>query len=373
MMRAHRDRRPTVMVWMFSSLCFSWLGYFGICSPYPQISTFANALYVPLSTVGIYIVVLYIDEKAERKDVQRGYMFLTGISLWGIQANTLFITGLKDGLGSFVVSCALMAWQTVSLEVIIPVSKKCFGEDQRKLWSYVVPAFLLALELGPCLVLLGEDLTRWQFWALLMWQELNSVAKNTGKYDELYTAVMAQLGRPVSDEILNVTEEDRATLAPCDNIGEIASPIIVLLVLALEGLYDVLPIERAPYFADANEGILGAWRTRRFRGEAPIMMIIVLVVRLVFCWIELTIRARQRRDNGTGNNNATAELSNAEVSSDECAVGARRRRSSMAVLYNRMVCSQEAPVEVKYMAGVAFALQALMFVIMAATMGKSGD
>ena len=45
----------------------------------------------------------------------------------------------------------------------------------------------------------------------------------------------------------------------------------------------------------------------------------------------------------------------------------------MAVLYNRIVRSQEAPVEVKYMAGVAFALQALMFVIMAATMGKSGD
>ena len=292
--------------------------------------------------------------------------------LFAIQLNTLFITSLKDSLNLFVVSGVLMVWQKVILKIIIPVSKKCFGEDQRKLWSYTVPAFMLALELGPCLLLLGEDFTGWKFWALLMWQELNSVAKNTGKYDELYVAVMATLGRPVSDETLKLMEEKRSTLAPCDNIGEIVSPIVILVALVLEGLFDVLPIDRAPYFADANEGILGGWRARRFRGEAPMMMIIVLAVRLVFCWIELVIRARQRRNNDTGNNNnATAELSNVDVAiSAERALGASSRRSSMAVLYNRIVRREEAPVEVKYMAGYTFAIQAVLFVSIAAAFGK---
>jgi hypothetical protein len=70
----------------------------------------------------------------------------------------------------------------------------------------------------------------------------------------------------------------------------------------------------------------------------------------------------------------TAELSNAEDAaiSDERAVGMKSRRSSMAVLYNRIVRSQEAPVEVKYVAGVAFALQAGQFVACAAMIRKGG-
>ena len=103
------------------------------------------------------------------------------------------------------------------------------------------------------------------------------------------------------------------------------------------------------------------------------MMIIVLAVRLLFCWVEFTIRARQRRSNDAGtSDNTTAELSNEDVNpSDEHAVGAKSsRRSSMAVLYNRIVRSEEAPVEVKYMAGAAFALQAVLFGTFAASLGR---
>ena len=102
------------------------------------------------------------------------------------------------------------------------------------------------------------------------------------------------------------------------------------------------------------------------------MMIIVLAVRLLFCWIELMIRARQRSNKDAGNNdNTTAKLSNEDVTiSAERAVGAKSRRSSMAVLYNRIVRSQEAPAEVKYMAAYAFASQAVFFVPMAAYIGK---
>ena len=98
-----------------------------------------------------------------------------------------------------------------------------------------MPACMLALELGPCLLLLGEDFTTFKFWALLTWQELNSVAKNTGKHDELYVGVRALLCRPVDEEARKLLEEKRQIIAPCDNIGEIASPIIILVALALEG------------------------------------------------------------------------------------------------------------------------------------------
>ena len=117
--------------------------------------------------------------------------------------------------------------------------------------------------------------------------------------------------------VIKSREERRATLAPCDNIGEIASPVVILVAIGLEGLIDALPIERAPYLADANDGILGAWRAQRFRGEAPIMMAVALAVRVISCWVELTIRARMRHgSNDDAGNNLGSSDGNADVSGD---------------------------------------------------------
>lgn len=374
MLQAHMDRRPTIMVWWGFLLACNWLSYFGDYSPYPELSALGSGLKLLqlfVGTVGVYFVVMHIDKKAERCDVRRGYQLLVGSS--PIQFTVLIITSLKSALGAFGVSGALMIFQMICLKVFVPVGKRCFGDDQRKLWTYAVPACMLALELGPCLLLLGEDFTTFKFWALLTWQELNSVAKNTGKYAELYVGVRALVRRPVDEEVVQLMEEKRQTIAPCDNIGEIASPIVILVAMMLEGLFDMLPIERAPHLADANEGILGAWRSRQFRGEGPIMMIIVLAVRLIFCWIELRVERMQRRNDGTDNSTTSAEVGIEDVRSDEeRAVGATksRRSSMMAVLYNRIVRSEEAPVEMKYMAGATFALQAVIFVYNAASIGK---
>ena len=107
-------------------------------------------------------------------------------------------------------------------------------------------------------------------------------------------------------------------MAPCDNIGESASPVVILVAIGLEGLFDALSIKRAPCLADANDGILGAWRARRFRGEAPIMMAVALVVRLISCWVGLTIRARMRHgSNDDAGNNLGSSDGNADVSGDE--------------------------------------------------------
>ena len=185
-----------------------------------------------------------------------------------------------------------------------------------------------------------------------MFQEANSVLKNTGKYHELYVVVCASVRRPVSEEQINETNEWREVIAPCDNLGEILSPLVILAALTLEGVFGLLPIERAPYLAASDEGILGGWRHRRFRGEAPIMMIVVLAVRVAFCYIEVAVRARQRRRTETG------------------AVAARGRRPSMAVLYDRVVRSRDAPVHVQCAAGGLLALQPLLFVCYAASKGK---
>ena len=101
------------------------------------------------------------------------------------------------------------------------------------------------------------------------------------------------------------------------------------------------------------------------------MMIIVLAVRLIFCWIEQTMRRMQRRNDDT-DSTTSVEVGIEDVRNDEerAAGATKSRRSSMAVLYNRIVRSEEAPVEMKYMAVTAFALQAVMFVGYAAHTGK---
>ena len=305
-------------------------------------------------------LVMKVDKDADQRDVQNRYKLLVAAGtkiLW----LTLFITRLA--VSPFVVSAALMLFQKVVLRVIIPVYKKCFGNDKRKLWSYPLPALVLSLELGPCLLLLGSDMTTVGFWGLILMQEANSVLKNTGKFAELYVAARALLRRPVDEESLKLMEERRSTIAPCDNIGEVVSPIVIMIAIGLESLFDSLPIERAPYFAD--KGVLGGWRNQRFRGEAPTMLVIVFLVRVAFCWIEMKVRDRQRP-----NETANADFQTPQGDSGTTAGGAKKRRSSMAVLYHRIVRSDDTPVHMQYMAGALFALQPIIFVDFAAGIGK---
>ena len=351
MMRAHRDRRPSIMIWFsIANASSSALASIGATSPYPVIAALGTVLYLLASTAGIYFVIMHLDRSAVQSDVKNGYALLVGMVMWAIQFFTLHLTSLS--LNVYVISGVLMAFQKVVLKVMVPVLKRCLGDDDRKLWSFFVPASVLALELGPCLLLMGSDMATLEFWLLLVCQEANSVLKNTGKYDELYVVVCASVHRPVSEEETDEMNEQREVIAPCDNLGETLSPLVVLAALMLEGVFDRLPIGRAPYLAASDEGILGGWRHRRFRGEAPIIMIVVLAVRVAFCYIEVAVRVRQRRRTETG------------------AVAARGRRPSMAVLYDRVVCSRDAPVHVQCAAGALLALQSLFFVCYAASKEK---
>ena len=378
MLRAHRDRRPNVMKF-FAIIQFAFvLVGIGENSPYPLLHSLASVFWLLFATVGTYLLVMHIDKGAERRDVQNGYTLVVGLTMSGIQYFVLWIASLESSLGVFVVSAALMLWQKVVLKVTIPITKRCFGDDQRKLWSYIVPAAVLSLELGPCLLFLGSDLRTLEFWLLLMFQEANSVAKNTGKYGEMYVAVRARLNRPVGEEVRKQMNETRATIAPCDNIGEMASPLVIIMAVGLEAVFDGLPIGRAPYFA--KNGIMGGWRSARFRGEAVVMMAAVFVIRVAFCYIEFNIRENmRRRDHGADIEisqialppNNEAEPSDNDHSSIRTNAAAKSRRSSMAVLYHRIIRSGEAPVQMQFLAFAMFAMQPIIFVPYVALIGKS--
>ena len=52
--------------------------------------------------------------------------------------------------------------------------KKNFGDDDRKLWTVGVPSYILALELGQCVLILSSEVDG-EFYPILIMQELNSV------------------------------------------------------------------------------------------------------------------------------------------------------------------------------------------------------
>jgi hypothetical protein len=309
---------------------------------------------------------MHIDKKAEHRDVRNGYKLGCRLAIEGAQYFVLWLSSLESSLGVFVVSGALVMFQYVALEIMIPALKLCFGCDHRKLWLSAVPGFVLALELGPCLLLLGSDMRTLEFWLLLLMQELNSAAKNTRKYDEWYVALCARLRRPVKEEDRTLMEEQRATLAPCDNIAEIASPLVIIMVIGLEAVFDGLPtiFRRAPYFAQT--GIMGGWRNQRFRGEALIMMAVAFVVRVMFCWLEVSVRNYQRRrDNGsigatdidphgTGGDNRSRALTRQPSLAELYQRGAASlRRPSAEELYQRVAALLRPSITELYQRGTA--------------------
>ena len=85
-----------------------------------------------------------------------------------------------------------MAFHKAALKVAIPANKFCYGDDNRKLWCFTIPALIFSLELEPCLLFLNSDSTHLEFWLLVAMQELNSVGNNTGYYLQLYVYVYMQ-------------------------------------------------------------------------------------------------------------------------------------------------------------------------------------
>ena len=228
----------------------------------------------------------------------------------------------------------------------------------------MMPALLLGFELPACLLFLQSSLANPSFWYLLLFQEGNSVLKNTGYYAQFYLFIRQTAGCPVSDNARVAMEENRMVLEPCDNIAEIASPVVIAIAVAFAGLFDSCGLDRAAFLA--GTGLFDGWQMgqTRSRVEVPIMLLVVLAFRLLFCWIEITLRSFKHRKE-------SAPVDPSSLATDETTADARKkRRTSMSVLYDRIAHSQNAPIHMKYAAGIWFASVAIIFVVIAAAFGR---
>ena len=346
----------------------------GPLTPYPFISAIGLGLYILGLTFGLYFVVNRLDGKIEREHVKNGYKLLVAVANMSALRAVLLLA--KADFGSLVInSGAIMLFQKATLSVVVPLCKKCFGDNDLKLWSYGVPSIVFSLELGQCVLFLRTELGG-EFVSLLIVQESNSVAKNTGLYNEVQAVVRGWVGRPIEESVRKAMEERRAIIAPCDNIGEILSPVVLMVTIGLEILFDVIPgTQRAPYLS--RSGILGAWRRvgEETWGGMLRLLTIVLAVRIFFCWIEIKVRQYQSRNRHLDDHHAPSEGVAQHGGGDSSAhpnTSSRSRRSSMQVLFNRIVHSTEAPMRIRYLAVSLFCLQAVLLVCNAANIGREG-
>ena len=104
-----------------------------------------SVLYVANNTFGLHLAVMHIDKKADRCDVVRSYTPLVGLGMWALQFFMLYITSLKQDLEAFAVSCALMGFQEICLNIFVSACKKCLGDNGLKLCTYPIPVGILTL------------------------------------------------------------------------------------------------------------------------------------------------------------------------------------------------------------------------------------
>ena len=160
-------------------------------------------------------------------------------------------------------------------------------------------------------------------------------------------------------------------MEPARLAGEVVSPLVLLVVIGLETkFYDLPGIERAPFLA--NSGILGGWALDGFQGETPMLLSIVLVVRISFCWVELKIRHHLYRDHPHPHNGPTGVAADGSNQPRLLNGATRSRRSSMSVLYSRIAESLKTPSHMRHLAVGLFCWQPVVLVFAAATMGKAG-
>ena len=206
-------------------------------SPYPLLSHIFTGRAFLSPTFGIYFVVNRLDHKIQRQHAKNGYRFAFGGAEAVIAYTVLWFASLNLG-NLFIDSALIMLHQKAVLSVIIPLSKKCFGDDGRKIWSVGIPSVVLALEPRQCVLFLRSKFDS-DFFAAVDYARAQLGVKNTGQYNEFYSFVRRQIGRPLEESARKLIDEKRQILAPCDNIGEILSPLVLLVVIGLENLFDV--------------------------------------------------------------------------------------------------------------------------------------
>lgn len=396
MFRCHVDPQPTMWRWLIGVAFSSSICYLGACSPFPIISVVGLISYAITVIFGLSYVVLIRDRRVRQLDVSNSYSCLGAVFSSGTMNFTLRIASAElpasiDSWEAIVKSVVLTLFSTSLLTIVIPGSKRAFGDDSHKLWAFALPGFFLAVELGQCALFLGSNIGSPQFWALIAMGSAHSFMKNVGLYGYMQIFAADKIGRPRTQGQIAKMEEEREALSPCDQFGEVAAPCVVLSAIFCETLFFASGIVPAAYLRDT--GTLLSWRTRgghhKARGEAPLMLIIVFAIRALCCWLQIGARSHLRK------NTTSSLLRRSKVGSssddrvdatpalEECAAelearkkraAARKRASTIASLYGRLTQpSVDSPKHMRRIAACLIVMQPAALVLMAARYGGPDD
>ena len=150
----------------------------------------------------------------------------------GAAANSILYVSVLVGslpVDALVRSVLLMLLQRPIIKFLVPCAKGCFGEQ----WRVAVFVVVCAMELPATLLLVDAPISSVKFWLLVVLQEGNALLKHLGIYHQLYCRVVARVGRPVGDDAVQVSDERRRVMAPCDCLAEALAPFVISVYVLL--------------------------------------------------------------------------------------------------------------------------------------------
>ena len=139
----------------------------------------------------------------------------------------------------YFVSAAFMVSQRFITRMMISYLKVLVGDE----WSLGVGLILFITELGPVALLTSAPFSDVSFWLVLALQECNSLLRNLGTYERVIAFVRSMMNRPLSDDSLADLSARRRVIAPCDNISEVCTPVVVLLAVAFASFSSSIPVD----------------------------------------------------------------------------------------------------------------------------------
>ena len=351
---------------------------FRFSSPYPMIGTFGSLLYIAMISVGTAVISLRLDAGKDRrlcknrcapnhKSVRaapltyflsrcRSNVLCAAVSTVGLCYFALSVAG--SDLPVLIKSSVLTVFGPMVYSVMCPCSERAYGDDAvSRPWSFNLPAHVIALDLGQSILFLetGFDIRRCM--PLLALQEVNSILRNTGRYARWYEKLRELIDQPLSPERQIIQRRRLAVIAPCGAL-ELVSPVIILVVLMAEALFNMTSLEVAPSFA--TSGVLKVWRSGNKTAEIMLLLVLVLAIRAIFIVLETKLHfVKQERKVAPDDDDSGV---NDNVQSDNPFVEEAR------ALYDRIALT--GPPLLRRMGTTAFFLNVVVFVPYASRFGR---
>ena len=203
------------------------------CFKFDRAAGVVKALYVLVMIVGVPLVEKRLSAFSDADVILFGgyatsRMLAFNLTLSAVDANEYFV------------SAALMVSQRFITRMVISYLKVLLGDE----WSLGVGLILFTItELGPVALLTSAPVSDVSFWLVLALQECNSLLRNVGVYERAIAFVRSMMNRPLSDDSIADLSVRRRVLAPCDNISEVCTPVVVLLAVAFASFSSSIPVD----------------------------------------------------------------------------------------------------------------------------------